>query len=86
MAKTLTIQLPEDLELKLTAQAEKLNLSLESLILQSLEQSVSQLELDQDDPLLRLIGSIHIEGIHDLGENHDHYIGQALYRELHPDE
>jgi len=81
MAKTLTIQLPEDLELKLTAQAEKLNLSLESLILQSLEQSVSKLELDQDDPLVQLFGSIKTD-IKDVADNHDHYIGQALYEEL----
>ncbi|MHC5831188.1 MAG: hypothetical protein ACYT04_88310 [Nostoc sp.] len=33
MAKTLTIQLSDDLESKLTAQAQKLNLSLEDLIL-----------------------------------------------------
>lgn len=81
MAKTLTIQLPEDLELKLNAQAKKLNVSLESLILQSLEQSVTQLELDQDDPLVQLFGSIKTD-IKDVADNHDYYIGQALYEEL----
>jgi hypothetical protein len=81
MAKTFTIQLPEDLELKLTAQAKKLNVSLESLILQSLEQSVTQLELDQDDPLVQLFGSIKTD-IKDVADNHDYYIGQALYEEL----
>lgn len=81
MAKTLTIQLSEDLELKLTAQAEKLNLSLESLILQSLEQTVNQIEPDQNDPLVQLFGSIKTD-IQDVADNHDHYIGQALYEEL----
>jgi hypothetical protein len=81
MAKALTIQLPEDLELKLTTQAEKLNLSLESLILQSLEQSVSQLESYQSDPLVQLFGSIKTD-IKDVADNHDYYIGQALYEEL----
>ncbi|UBF28146.1 hypothetical protein K9N68_09800 [Kovacikia minuta CCNUW1] len=81
MTKSLTIQLPEDLELKLTAQAQKLNLSLENLILQSLEQSVSHLELDRDDPLVQLFGSIKTD-IKDVADNHDYYIGQALYQEL----
>ncbi|UBF29438.1 helix-turn-helix transcriptional regulator [Kovacikia minuta CCNUW1] len=64
----------------------RFNLSLENLILQSLEHSVSQPAQDQNDPLVQLFGSIQVEGIHDLGENHDHYIGQALYEELHPNE
>jgi hypothetical protein len=33
------------------------------------------------DPLLQLIGSLSVD-IPDLAENHDYYIGQALYREL----
>lgn len=49
MAKTLTIQLSDELESKLTAQAQKLNLSLKDLILQSLSQSAKgkYLEFDQ---------------------------------------
>lgn len=81
MAKIFTIRLSEDLELKLTAQAEKLNLSLESLILQSLEQTVKQIEPDQNDPLVQLFGSIKTD-IQDVADRHDHYIGQALYEEL----
>lgn len=80
MAKTLTIQISEALERKLTAQAEKLNLSLESLVLQSLEQSVAQPELDQSDPLVQLFGCIKTD-IKDVANNHDYYIGQALYEE-----
>jgi len=34
---------------------------------------------------LRLIGSLSID-IPDLAENHDDYIGQALYQELKKDE
>lgn len=39
MAKTVTIELPDSLEEQLTAQAKKLNLSIEILILQTLAQS-----------------------------------------------
>lgn len=90
MAKTLTIQIPDDLEQALTLQAQKLNKSPEDVVLELLSRQfplLPQAEAQtEDDPLLQLLGSIHLEGISDLGDNHDHYIGQALYRELHPDE
>lgn len=43
----ITIQLPETLRHQLLDQAEKLNISLESLIIQSLTQATSQ--VDEDD-------------------------------------
>jgi hypothetical protein len=92
MAKTLTIQIPDDLEQALTLQAQRLNKSPEDVVLEMLSQQLPPLQPSRpevqsdEDPLLKLIGSIHVEGIHDLGENHDYYIGQALYREMHPDE
>jgi len=92
MAKTLTIQISDDLEQALNLQAQRLNKSPEQVVLELLSQQLppvvqSQAEVQtEDDPILKLIGSIHLEGISDLGENHDYYIGQALYRELHPDE
>lgn len=91
MAKTLVINLPDDLEQALTAQAEQLNQSPEEVALQMLSQQLivrSQPEiapLSEDDPLSQLIGSLQID-IPDLAENHDYYIGQALYRELTGDE
>ena len=87
MAKTFMITLSDDLEQALIAQAERLNKSLEEVVLHVLAQQLnpsSQPQAEQpieSDPLLRLIGSLSID-IPDLAENHDHYIGQALYREL----
>ena len=87
MAKTFTITLPDDLDQALTAQAQHLNKSPEEIVLQLLSQqltilfqsnSVQQVETD---PLLRLIGSLSVD-VPDLAENHDYYIGQALYEEL----
>jgi hypothetical protein len=95
MAKTLTIQIPDDIEQALTLQAQRLNKSPEEVVLELLSLQLTPLQQSQpevqaiqsdEDPILKLIGSIHIEGISDLGENHDYYIGQALYREMHPDE
>jgi hypothetical protein len=87
MTKTLTIALPDDLERALTTQAELLQKSPEELVLQVLSQQLApaqsepQQENDQTDPLLSLIGSIHSD-IRDVAENHDAYIGQALYQDL----
>lgn len=33
------------------------------------------------DPMTPLMGSLHLD-THDLAENHDSYIGQALYRQM----
>jgi hypothetical protein len=81
MAKTLTIHLSDDLESKLTAQAEKLNLSLEDLILQSLSQSSKQENISEFDPILSLLGTLKFDNS-DVGENHDQYLRQSLQQEL----
>ncbi|MEH2206372.1 MAG: hypothetical protein V7K53_20200 [Nostoc sp.] len=85
MAKTLTIQLSDDLESKLTAQAQKLNLSLEDLILQSLSQSAKQENISEFDPILPLLGTLKFD-TSDVGENHDQYLQQTLQQELKIDE
>lgn len=90
MAKTFTITLTDDLEEVITSQAERLNKSPEEIVLQVLSQQLTtlfqpNLSQAESDPLLRLIGSLNID-IPDLAENHDDYIGQALYQELKKDE
>ena len=87
MAKTFVINLPDDLEQVLIALAEHLSKSPEEVVLQVLSQQLTTPSLSQSvqqseaDPLLRLIGSLSVD-IPDLAENHDYYIGQALYQEL----
>jgi hypothetical protein len=69
----LEIELPDELEKKLTVQAQKQNISLENFILQSLTQSVDKTQLIEPNPILPLIGCISLD-ITDLSENHDYYI------------
>jgi hypothetical protein len=38
-----------------------------------------------NDPLFKLVGCIHSD-IPDLADNHDYYIGQALYEEMRRNE
>jgi hypothetical protein len=48
MSKPLTIQLPEDLEQELILRAKQLNIPLESFVLESLQQLISQSDPDDD--------------------------------------
>lgn len=83
MTKTLTITLPDALEQALAQTAVQTQTTPEQLILTALAQkflppSASDLT---NDPLFQLAGSI-TSNIPDLAENHDYYIGQALYKEM----
>lgn len=81
MSKTLSIQLSDELQEQLLQRAKSLNISLESLVLQSLSQLVSSPNPDEFDPILPLLGTLTAE-VNDIGENHDRYIGSALQEEI----
>ena len=71
------ITLPPTIEHKLLSHARHLNISLESLVLKSLEETAAQIPDVDNDPLIALFGSIHSD-MPDLAENHDRYLGQAI--------
>jgi hypothetical protein len=82
----ITIDLPEALQQTLIDQAAHNQTTPEQLILAALTQKFlppSAPDLT-NDPLFQLAGSI-TANIPDLAENHDYYIGQALYEEMHRD-
>ena len=81
MAKSLAIELTDELEEQLLQRANKLNISLESLVLQSLTQLVNSQNSDEFDPILPLLGTLTAT-VDDIGENHDRYIGSALQQEI----
>ncbi len=79
-----TIDLPEALKQSLLSQAAQTQTTPEQLILAILAQKFlppSTPDLS-NDPLFQLAGSI-TSNITDIAENHDHYIGQALYEEMY---
>jgi hypothetical protein len=85
MSKTLTITLSDVLEQALAKAAHQTNQSAEELILQLLAQTLnppSPSPSDAADPLLKLIGCITTD-VTDVAANHDRYLGQALYEEIH---
>jgi hypothetical protein len=79
MSQTFTIDLPEALQQTLINQAAQTQITPEQLIIQALNQYLQPTDTDQ---LLSLIGTLDL-GTTDLAENHDQYIGEALYQELH---
>ena len=85
MSKTITITLPDRLEQAITQARQDTQTTEEQMILQLLTQLLTPLPDPETDPLLKLIGCINSDII-DVAENHDYYIGQALYEELHPHE
>lgn len=72
MAKTLTIKLPDELEQQLEAQARRLNLSLEAMVLQSLTSLVHS--TIPTDPIAPLLGTLTAD-VTDVSEKHDQYLG-----------
>ena len=83
MTKILTITLPDALEQALAQTAAQNQTTPEQVILDALAQQFlppSTPDLS-DDPLFQLAGSI-TSNIPDLAENHDYYLGQALYEEM----
>jgi hypothetical protein len=97
MSRTLTITLPDELEQALAQTAAQTNQSAEDLILQLLTQKLTPTDASSPivpnstiidfttDPLFQLAGCISSE-FTDVAENHDHYIGQAVYDEMQRDE
>ena len=58
MTKPLTIQIPDDLEQQLSDRATQLNTTIESLILESLQQLVAQPDPD-DTPKAEILAGLH---------------------------
>jgi hypothetical protein len=84
MPHSLTIDLPENVFSSLTQLALQRGETPETLAGELISQAVQQLE---SDPLLKWAGAIDCE-ITDVADRHDHYIGEAVARELRrtPDE
>lgn len=84
-----TIDLPDTLQPQLLEQTEHLQISIETFILQAIHQQLKQTSesvpsvaiSSAAEELLSIIGSLNLSTT-DLSENHDRYIGEALYQEL----
>jgi len=78
----ITIDLPEALQQTLIHQAAQNQTTPEQLIIQALNQYLqTATTTNATEQLLSLIGTLDL-GTTDLAENHDQYIGDALFQEL----
>lgn len=92
MQITIALQIDPHLLERVQAVAASRHRTLEELVVELLS-SLDDVEIgkaplaepSEYDPITPLIGSLHLD-THDLAENHDHYLGQALYRGMKGDE
>jgi hypothetical protein len=75
MAKTLTIQLSDELERKLEIQAVHQNKTIEELVVEWLARQVSVESLSEPDPITPLLGTLSFDSS-DVAENHDRYLSR----------
>lgn len=73
MTRKISLELPDHLSQRLEAKAQFINISLEAMILNSLEELAAQPE----DPIAALIGTLSAEH-NDIASCHDEYIGAAI--------
>jgi hypothetical protein len=81
LAKTLVIELSDELEQQLGIQAIKQKTSLEDIVLEWLTRSVRLIDETEGDPIAPLLGTLTAD-VTDLGEQHDTYLGNTLQQEL----
>jgi hypothetical protein len=74
MAKTLTLEIPDDVYEPILKRAAQIGQTPEQIISQWIENAVKQATTD---PLLQLAGAFESE-VSDISERHDEYIGQSL--------
>jgi hypothetical protein len=78
MPRSLTIEIPDDDYQQLQRWAAERGRTPEAL---AGEWFAEQLHIVLNDPLLRWAGAVDSD-VTDVGERHDHYIGEALARDL----
>lgn len=82
MEHTIALQVPEKLYQAIQSQAVKQGQTPDDLAAQWLKEAIRKAEMTEEDPLIKLFGTIRGEAT-DVAERHDDYIGQALARTIH---
>ncbi|MEA3349510.1 MAG: hypothetical protein U9Q82_02690 [Chloroflexota bacterium] len=81
MTKTITIELANELEHKLEAQAMHQKKTIEEFVVEWLAVQISPLPLSESDPIMPLVGTLSFSA-GDLAKRHDEYLGAAVYEEI----
>jgi hypothetical protein len=81
MARSLTLEIPDDVYEPLRCQAKKSGRTPEDIATEWLAATIRRMA---EDPLLQLAGTIESD-ITDVADRHDYYIGEQLLKELRAD-
>ena len=81
MTKTITIELANELEHKLEAQAVYQKKTIEEFVTEWLAVQISPLSLSEPDPITPLVDTLSFDA-GDLAERHDEYLGAAVYADI----
>jgi hypothetical protein len=81
MTRKISLELPDDLSQRLEAKAQIINLSVEAMVLKSLEDLAAQ----PDDPISPFLGTLSYEP-DDIASRHDDYIGEGIASQELPGE
>jgi uncharacterized protein YbaP (TraB family) len=81
MAKTLVIELPDELENQLESRAIQQNKKIEDLVVEWIREQVRIVSKSEPDPITPLLGTIAFTKS-DLAKHHDEYLGAAFYKEV----
>lgn len=84
MLRTLTIELPETTFELIEEQAQNQGLQPSELVVELLAAAVQRIQNIEPDPLDSLVGALDVP-LHDLADQHDSYLGEALLKEMHHD-
>lgn len=79
MTHSVTLEVPDQLYRTLAEKAAKKGKDVEEIALDRLSDEWPE---DVVDPFAKFIGAFNSQ-IGDVGTNHDKYIGEAIYREMH---
>ena len=90
--KTITLDIDEQLLERVSAIASSQNRTVQEILIELLvsldrvseAKTAAIADQSEYDPITPLLGSLQLD-TQDLAENHDFYLGQALYRELQGD-
>ena len=81
MGHTIVLEVPENLYEAIRSEAVKHGQTPDKLAAQWLDEAVRRVQSAEQDPLIRLFGTIQAD-VANVAEQHDRYISQSLFREL----
>ncbi len=82
MMRIITLEIPEETFVVIEEQAQSKGMETAQLVAEWVSEVAQRVGEAKADPLVALFGTIE-SPVQDIGERHDDYIGQALFKDFH---